>query len=293
MLRRSIRRRTSAPVRPAHPQLERTKSEPEEELAREVTVNAVQETEKVPESRMRLPFQGQGKEFLISLSLLTMGFLFLEGSLLFSFRTAQLLLTTPARVPLELPLRQNLRDSEIQGFLAFLTQLPEVHRLRFLTKEQKASLLQSEYPEHLPLLENSLPGSVLTDTVEFTVHSVRDFQTLLGTLLRPAPSSILAPSFLEAVAAWERDIARETSFWRTAEILAHVFSVASLLLLFLLFRNILSSMKKERAEEMRVKTLLGAAPSSLRLSLLSPLLLLSLPALFLSTLLLSGGVFLF
>lgn len=196
-------------------------------------------TREVPVHVFPLRKEASVKDLLLSLSLLTVAFLFLEGSLLFGVYAQNIVATAAERTPLRLSIRHGLTDTEIQRFLALLSQLPEVRHVRFVTKERAKALLQEQYPEHLPFLEASVPSNVLSDTAELTVRSSAQVDTLLHTLLRPLPSSMLDPSFLTQVEGWERLREREASFWKTSQLFAVMGVLAAFFLLSLLFQSIM------------------------------------------------------
>jgi len=232
------------------------------------------------------------KSLLLHFSLFAIGFLFLESALLLGFTAERLILLAPARIPLELPVRRDITDQQAQGLLAFLSQSPVVAKVRFVTKEQRAALLEEHYAPHLPFLESYAPGSSLFDSVFLTLDSAVDDQSFLTILLRPAPSSLLDPSFLMRFQEWQGRRDASISFFQRVELFAASGFVLSFLLLTLLFRNVLRIERKERQKEEHLMLLMGAPEATFQRSLLFHGSLLS-GAAFLTVTLLLGAAFFF
>ncbi len=232
------------------------------------------------------------KGALLTFSLELIACCFLFFSVLATFASWTFFNNAPQRLPLSLPLAQNLTDTQVHGFLAVLSQFPDIAHVAFVTKEQAAFALSLQYPEHIPVLA-SLPLDALPENVTLTLHSSATPETLLGLFTKPAVSPLLASSAFIKIGEWEQALQAARSSWRNATFAALAVSALSLFLLVLSFRLILRLEKERRREECEVATQLGGGGTYLRSSFVFPVVLRSFPALFLGILLSSSLFFLF
>ena len=224
------------------------------------------------------------KGALLTFMLQLMACCFIFGSLLATFTSWTFFKNAPQRLPLSLPLAQNLTDTQVHGFLAFLSQLPDIAHVAFVTKEQ--------YLEHIPFLA-SLPLDALPERATLTLRSSATPEALFDLFTKPALSPLLDASAFVKMGEWEQALHAEYSFWRTATFLSLAASALSLFLLVLILHSILRLEQERRREEYEVATVHGADAAYMRSAFVLPVAVRFLPPLLLAALLTAGVFFLF
>lgn len=150
-------------------------------------------------------------------------------------------------------------DRDVQQLYAALRELPYVHSVVYIPKENAYERERERDPELIAFLEKFKLQNPFPDTFSLTLVTLRHYGALRSFLERPDWKSVVHPSFLSTVRGQEQRVRGLLQVTRSVGVLTGFFLLLSVSVLLLVLVELVERRSQRRAREVELEELLGAS----------------------------------